>query len=167
MSEPSFIEGVDVETLLAFEEEGYSDEDALALAQGLLVSAVPCLQTIYTDLPSETKTATKYAVLEMAKFIKTDYFNFERATSPFQSETIGSYTYNKMSSAIRKGEQTGVPGFDRAVDLLGPLCELETSGGAITHSTSEKVFKPGYDDFIAERGTVGYSTDLTTWWWSF
>lgn len=149
MSEPSFIEGVDVETLLTFEEEGYSDQDALDLAQGLLEDAVPCLSKIYADLPSADKKMAKYGVLEMAKYIKLDYLNFEAATSPFQSETLGSYTYNKMARSVLAQTATGVPGFDRAVTRLGALCNVDAEGGS--YSTSEQVFAPGYTNYIENR----------------
>lgn len=149
MSEPSYIEGVDVNTFTSFEVEGYTDEEALVLAQGLLERAVPCLATIYPTLSAAERMVAKFAVLEMAKYIKIDYYHFERATSPFQSETIGSYTYNKMARSIQTSTETGVPGFDRAVSDLGALCEMAGDGGS--GATSEQVFKPGYTSFIERR----------------
>ena len=145
------IDGVDADSLQNFEEEGYSDEDALALAQGLLEQAVPCLATMFATLSAADKSVVKFAVLEMAKFIKIDFFNFERATSPFQSETIGSYSYNKMARNVSNSESTGVPGFDRAVTKLSPMCSVDSTSSGLGAGSSEQVFKPGYGDYRASR----------------
>lgn len=159
----SFIDGITPADLEEFEAEGYSDEDAIDLAQGLLEDAVPCLSNIYTDLSVADKKVAKFAILEMAKYIKIDYFNFERSTSPFSHETIGSYSYSKMVKSVAAMESTGVPAFDRAVVILGSLCDLEEggiTGGAV--ATSEIVFAPGYDDFISRREN---GSSATGWHW--
>lgn len=154
------IEGVSPLSLQDFEMEGYSDEDALTLAQGLLASAVPCLSTLYPLMTAGDKLLAKYAVLEMAKYIKIDYFNFERSTSPFQGETIGSYSYNKISSSVGRGEATRVPRFDDAVSRFVGLCEDAGSGVGTTSASSEQVFKPGFDNYMASKK----STTLTSVW---
>lgn len=159
----SFIDGITPADLEAFEAEGYSDEDALDLAQGLLEDAVPCLSNIYTDLSPADKKVAQFAVLEMAKYIKIDYFNFERSTSPFSHEAIGSYSYSKMVKSVASMENTGVPAFDRAVGILGALCDQEGGipGGAV--ATSEIVFAPGYEDFITRREN---GSSATGWHWA-
>lgn len=153
MSSGSFMDGITPFALNEFEEAGYSDEDVLALAEGLLLDAIPCLNSVYPNFTESQKTTIKFAVLEMAKYIKIDYFNFERATSPFQSETIGSYSYSKMAANIKKREDTGVPGFDRAVAQFAGLCSIDSEGGGAS-TTSEQVFKPGYGEFIERREGV-------------
>lgn len=159
----SFIEGITPADLEEFEAEGYSDEDAIDLAQGLLEDAVPCLSTLYIDLSPSDRKVAKFAVLEMAKYIKIDYFNFERSTSPFSHETIGSYSYSKMVKSVAAHESTGVPAFDRAVGILGSLCDQEGGipGGAV--ATSEIVFAPGYEDFISRREN---GSSATGWIWT-
>ena len=148
MSEP-IIGGLDPEALDDFESEGYSNEDALELASGLLYAAIPCLASIESTLtPAQSKIA-KFAVLEMAKYIKIEFSAFDSALSPFQSETIGSWSYSKAASAVSAQQSTGVPGFDRAVELLGGLCSAD--GGSVASVTSEQVFKPGFEFYERKR----------------
>lgn len=149
-----FTEDLFPEDLDTFDSSGYSNADALMLAESLLEDAIPCIETILPTLNAKDKLLAKFAVLEMAKFIQVDFLNFDRATSPFQSETVGSYSYSKMVRAVREGDATNVPGFDRAVSKLAALCE-NTDSGAFS-SSSEVVFQPGYDNFInrRERGQV-------------
>lgn len=162
----SFMDGITPDVLQTFEDEGYSDEEVLLLAQGLLLEAIPCLNSIYEKFTDAQKLTIKFAVLEMAKYIKIDYFNFDRATSPFQSETIGSYTYSKMANNVRLNVHTGVPGFDRAVTQFAGLCDVDGGIGA-AQTTSEQVFKPGYDRFIHARESLGHNDhypNLPTIW---
>ena len=147
-------------TLQNFEENGYSDADALDLASGLLMDAIPCLETIYPTLPSYDQKAAEFAILEMAKYIKIDYFHFERSTSPFASETIGSYSYNKILSNVQNRQSTGVPAFDRAVAKLSGKC---TDAAGITSVSSEQVFTDGYGNFRNKRESRTVSRD--TWWY--
>lgn len=149
MSEPSFIEGVDVDSFQSFEDGGYSDEDALKLAQAHLEEAIPCLHSKYSSLTEAQKLSAKFAVLEMARYIQNTHEDFDRVTSPFQSETLGAYSYNKMAQAIRSQDKTGVPAFDSAVSLLSGLCAEDVDSG--TGSSSEQVFKPGYEDYRKHR----------------
>ena len=142
------LDGVGPYEFTQFEEQGYSDEDALDLAQGLLMEAIPCLGTIYPAFSEAQRKTIKFAVLEMAKYIKIDYFNFERSTSPFQSETIGSYTYSKAAQSVRNGASTGIPAFDRATSQFAELCNADS--GAF-YSSSEQVIRPGFDAYRESR----------------
>lgn len=165
MSELNIV-GTTTTDLTTFESEGYSDTDSLALAQGLLEDAVPCLATLYPDMKESDKLLAKYAVLEMAKYIKIDYFNFERSTSPFQSETIGSYSYAKISSAVQMKALTGVPRFDSAVARFVSLCEdADTTGAGAISASSEEVFTHGYEDYMANKLASGatYPYPLSVW----
>lgn len=151
MSEdPLIIEGVDVDTFQNFEEDGYSDEEALALSQGLLEGAIPCLKSLYSGLSDYQKMIVKFAVMEMAKYLKLHYEDFSKVTSPFQSESIANYSYSKMAASIKAKENTGVPAFDRAVDVIGELCSAEGGTGEF-QVVSETVFQPGYGNFIRRR----------------
>lgn len=162
MSEPSFIEGVDLDSFEQFDAEGYSDEDVLVLAQGLLEDAVPCLKDIYAELSPALKKVAKFAVLEMATYLRNSHENFDAATSPFQSETLGSYSYNKLVRVVSSGENTGIPAFDRAKSLLGALCKVE---GGEASATSEQVFKPGYDKYRQHREMGKQNVFISRWDW--
>ena len=153
------IAGVTSEDLEQFENEGYSDEDALELAKGLLIEAVPCLSSIYNNLSTYHQKMAKYAVLEMAHYLKLEFSNFAQSTSPFQSETIGSYTYSRLAQSVRDKQGTGVHNFDRAVDTLSDLCVDANSGSGSAASTSEQVFKPGF-----ENGNPTITSEPN--WWS-
>lgn len=160
MSE-NYIEGISAIELERFEAEGYTDEDALGLSQSLIEDAIPCLSQVYNTLSARDKKLVQFAVLEMAKFIKIDYFNFERSTSPFQSETIGSYTYNKMVRSVSQRTDTGVPGFDRAVARLADMCgQLDETGGGVFAASSEQVFAPGFHAYRVTRETGWMSPSL-------
>lgn len=148
MSEPVF-DGISSFDLEEFERTGYSDLDALGMSRALLVDAIPCLNSIYPDLTDAQKSLVKYAILEMAKYIKIEFQSFDTALSPFQSETIGSWSYSKASASVKSGQASGVPGFDRAVSLLGGLCSVD--GDGIASVTSERVFQPGIDSYLSDR----------------
>ena len=135
--------------LVNFEQDGYSDEDALEMATSLLKEAVPCLAEKEGDLTDTQRKLVRFGILEMAKYIKIEFSAFDSALSPFQSETIGSWSYSKAASAVSAQQSTGVPGFDRAVELLGGLCSAD--GGSIASVTSEQVFKPGFEYYERKR----------------
>ena len=151
MTDIPFMDEITPLELQDFENNGYSEEDALDMAKGLLLSAVPCLNTLLVSMSNLDKKAIKAAILEMAYYIKIDYYNFERSTSPFTSETIGSYTYSKMSSSVKAGNSTGVPAFDRAVAQFSGLCDVEGGAGGGSYATSEIVVRPGYQTYLNSR----------------
>ena len=139
------------EELDDFRENGYSDQDALDLAQGLLEQAIPCLGDIADSLKDWQKTLVKSAILEMAYYLQLEKQNFEGATSPFQSETQGSYSYSKMSVAVRNKTGTGVANFDRAVDTLASMCDITDDSNGMFAVSSEQVFKSGFDSYRRDR----------------
>lgn len=165
MSDEMYIDGIDVEDLAEFEEEGYSEEDAITLGKGLLLRAIPCLPTIYDSLDEAELLLIKYAILEMAKYLRIEYSNFERATSPFQSETIGSYSYSRLMRSVQAGEETGVPQFDRAVALIGPKCYAEDGSDDVAFATSEQVFQEGFHNRRTTNFDDGYQCN--TWFGRF
>lgn len=153
-----YFDELTVDHLQEFDDHGYTEEEALDMSKGLLTLAVPCLERI-ENLSVSDKAIIKSAVFEMAKYIMVDYLNFEAATSPFQSETIGSYTYSKMMHSVKTQTSTGVPGFDRAVSYFEDLCASLFGGDGINQATSEQVFKPGFDNFLEGRERVNpYNT---------
>ena len=72
------------------------------------------------DYPEDFQLASlaKYGILDMADKIYLSQPYKQTTNSPFQSETIGSYSYSKMSQATKKGDATGVMWFDLAVNKL-------------------------------------------------
>lgn len=160
----SYLDWVTVENFRDFEDSGYTDEEILGMAQLLIEKAIPCLPKIQGKLSGPEKDLIKNAIFEMARYLKNEESNFDQATSPFQSETLGSYSYSKLLSRVKDSKDTGVPAFDRAVDMLSDLC-LEsvdefgnTVSGMFTVS-SERVFQPGYHN---RRNTITHDRD----WWS-
>lgn len=108
-------------------------EQALQRASDLFTIA-----TGITDQPSDLmeQRLVKQAILDMAWFLQDDHENFEAKTSPFSSERIGSYSYVKAQA--QKKLETGVPGFDAAVQYFKDQEE------SIITMDSEWVFLPGY-----------------------
>lgn len=100
-----------------------------ALAQAtLLFQLATDLDTYPTD-PAMTKLA-KNGIMDMADKIYLSQPYREASASPYQSETIGSYSYSKATNAVKKGDATGVLWFDMAVN------KLKASGSGIMSSGS-------------------------------
>jgi hypothetical protein len=78
------------------------------------------LATDRTEYPSDSNLAmlAKNGILEMADKIYLSQPFQEAMASPFQSETIGSYSYSRTVAAVKKGDATGVMWFDLAVNKL-------------------------------------------------
>jgi hypothetical protein len=67
---------------------------------------------------SQLASLSKYGIMDMADKIYLSQPYKEATTSPFQSETIGSYSYSKLTQSVKKGDATGVMWFDLAVNKL-------------------------------------------------
>lgn len=95
----------------------FGDYAAEALTQATLLLV---LATGLTDYPTDTNMAqlAKYGILDMADSIYLSQPYKESISSPFQSESIGSYSYSKMTKSVKRGESTGVTWFDMAVSKL-------------------------------------------------
>ena len=78
------------------------------------------LATGIEDYPENPNLAqlVRYGILDMADKIYLSQPYKEAAASPYQSETIGSYSYSKTIQAVKKGDATGVMWFDLAVNKL-------------------------------------------------
>jgi len=72
------------------------------------------------EYPEDLQLArlAKYGILDMADKIYLSQPYKEASISPFQSETIGSYSYSRLTQAVKKGDSTGVMWFDMAVNKL-------------------------------------------------
>lgn len=88
-----------------------------ALAQATLLFY---LASSIEDYPAEDSLnkLVKYGILDMADKIYLSQPYKEDLASPFQSETIGTYSYSKTVNAVKKGNATGVMWFDLAVSKL-------------------------------------------------
>lgn len=79
---------------------------------------------IATRIPTLPDVATlngrlaKRGILAMAEAIYEGNQYRDLRTSPFKSETIGSYTYLLAEASVLKGIPTGISWFDLAVDRL-------------------------------------------------
>lgn len=92
-----------------------------AIVQALLLFK---LATCLTEWPEDEDMAqlAQFAILSMAENLVLAHEYAGIAASPMQSETIGSYSYSKVSAKVKLGEDTGIAWFDMAVQRLG-VCE--------------------------------------------
>lgn len=88
-----------------------------ALAQATLLFYLATEIDGYPD-DVNLRTLSKYGILSMADKIYLSQPYQEASASPYQSETIGSYSYSRTVAAVKKGDATGVMWFDLAVNKL-------------------------------------------------
>lgn len=106
---------------------------AQALAQATLMFGVV---TKLTALPADADMAqlATNAILEMADRIFLEQPYAATSATPFQSETIGSYSYSKGSDFLTRagsGQKVGLLWWDLALDELTPASAALTDGGSI------------------------------------
>lgn len=113
----------DLSTFTGREINSFGNYAQEALTQASLLLF---LSTNLSEYPEDPQLAmlARYGIMDMADKIYLSQPYVEAAASPFQSESIGSYSYSKMNQAVKKGNNTGVTWFDLAVSRL-------KSGGAI------------------------------------
>ncbi len=73
-------------------------------------------------LAPDAQTLVDFAILSMADAIFLDSQYATVKAAPFNSETIGSYSYSKAAKAIQMGMDTGVMWFDLAIAQLS-VCD--------------------------------------------
>lgn len=118
-----------------------------AYKQALLLFKIgTCLHALPDD---ETDQALAIqGILSMAdQFYLANQYR-EATASPFTSESIGSYNYNKAARQVSRGEDTGVMWFDLAVSRLG---QCDADDGLQMHGGIE-VFE---HDILTVRGSSG------------
>ncbi len=125
----------------------FSGRDAATygmFAQSALAQAALMFQfaTGLTSAPADPDKAqlAMYAILEMADHIVLEQPYAAAAASPFQSETIGSYTYSKGADFRLKassGQKLGLLWWDLAI---AELATADSSAGGITASGSLRGF---------------------------
>lgn len=92
-----------------------------ALRQATLLFSLLTRLTAYPTDPDQAQLATM-AILQMADRIYLEQPNAQIKAGPFQSETIGSYSYSKAAqlaiSASAEGSKTGLIWWDLALQNL-------------------------------------------------
>lgn len=115
---------------------GFADQ---ALAQAALMFSVVTKLADYPDDP-DLRQLAENAILEMADRLLLEQPYIEYANRPFQSETIGSWSYSRSTATtakVQNGSKTGLFWWDVAVD------ELAAPGALIAAHGSIKVDIPG------------------------
>lgn len=107
----------------------FGDFASEALTQATLLFMLATDLDTYPD-DSMLAQLAKNGILDMADNIYLSQPYKESIASPFQSESIGSYSYSKMTKNVKKGDATGVAWFDMAVS------KLRASGSGIGASGS-------------------------------
>lgn len=122
-----------------------------------------------SEMPTDETEAelVRYGILFMADAIYLSQPFHEILSNPFSSESIGSYSYSKASSAVANGLPTGVSWFDMAVNMtsLGrdldlvyggiEILELDAEIGRGHMGRNKKLIKPRKSDEPLEHGWGG------------
>jgi len=126
--------------------------NASAIPQALLLFKLGTCLAAPDGLTDDEKQMVDFAILSMADAIHLVAPYQAAIASPFNSESIGSYSYSKTAKAIQNGLETGIGWFDMALDKLS-VCETLTfmSGGI-------EVFEHGHN--IAGGSLGGQSGNL-------
>jgi hypothetical protein len=142
----------------------YADE---ALAQATLLFYLATDLEEYPENPQLLRLA-KNGILSMADKIYLSQPYQEASASPFQSETIGSYSYSRITAAVKKGDATGVMWFDLAVNKLkgggsgigdsGSIQGMEWDGLAVGPDGRAKIIGAGG----SHQPVSGWAWDIDT-----
>lgn len=121
---------------------GVSERDLDARADMMLQQATDLME-MATGLEAYPAALVGRVMLngikDMAWALLVGLENRAEQFSPFSSERIGSYSYQKAAAAVIQGEATGVPLFDMAI------ASVVKAAGGVASVTSEHVFDPlGY-----------------------
>jgi hypothetical protein len=115
---------------------------------------------IHQDFPNNTLEyrLMRNGIFDMAWFIGTSMEDRDAMFSPFSSERIGSYSYNKSAKAVSMQGDTGIPFFDMAVNFLAGSAASESLGGVSSTSTHVMPDYGWYKD-STDFGPYGYGVD--------
>lgn len=120
-------------------ESSFTSFANVALTQATLMFQTLTKLTAYPDDPDLTQLA-HYAIVEMADRILLEQPYSVVKSSPFQTETIGSYSYSKTtptSKSALQGSRTGLFWWDIAID------ELSVPGSSVIAHGSIAVIPEG------------------------
>ncbi len=113
-------------------EDSFSAFADQALIQATLLFSIVTKREEYPDSEDQEALAIN-AILEMADriYLEQPYATYK--ASPFQSETIASYTYSKGSTVgkARDGQPTGLFWWDLAIDELSLASRSVMSSGSV------------------------------------
>lgn len=101
--------------------------EASAIPQSLLLFKIGTCLASPDDLTSDQQQLVDFAIMSMADAIHLVAPYQTAIASPFNSESIGSYSYSKTAKAIQGGQETGIGWFDMAIDQLS-VCDDIASG---------------------------------------
>lgn len=133
-------------------EASYTDfAESSAIPQALLLFKIATCLASPEDLTPDQNQLIDFAIAAMADHIVLARRYAEASASPFNSESIGSYSYSKTASAVRAGQPTGVGWFDTAV---GELSVCDAQGGDIAFGGIEMFEHDG--KFV--KGALGSNT---------
>lgn len=135
---------------LASFPEGYVTASAFPQAL-LLFKMGTCLASL-DDLTEDQKQLADFAILSMADAIHLSAPYQTVLASPFNSESIGSYSYSRAAQAVSKGLPTGIGWFDIAMQELSVCDALD----GIPMSM-------GIDVFGAAYGVPQQGSGVTRW----
>lgn len=119
-----------------------------ALAQATLMFRIVTKLTAYPDDPDLAQLA-KYAIMELADRLLLEQPFAEILVRPYQSETIGSYTYSRATATVAKvqsGMKTGLFWWDLAVEELTVAGATLVGFGSIKADITE--LKAGADGAV-------------------
>lgn len=141
-----------------------------ALAQATLLFYLATDLESYPE-NSQLEKLAKNGILEMADKLYLGQPYQEASASPYQSETIGSYSYTKLTAAVRKGDATGVMWFDLAVNKLksgrssigasGSIEGMEWDGVEVNSSGRTKII--GGSGTHPSNSLLGYAWNSDQW----
>lgn len=116
-----------------------------AIPQALLLFKIGTCLASPDDLSEDQQQMVDFAILSMADGIHLAQPYQTALASPFNSESIGSYSYSKVAKAVQKGEETGVMWFDLAIDQLSVCDRLNGSfaQGGIEIFENDGIFAGG------------------------
>lgn len=110
-----------------------------ALAQATLLFSVLTKREEYPTDPAGRQLAFN-AIMELADRIYLEQRYSEVKASPFQSETIGSYTYSKAIQSAKNGQHTGLSWWDIAIDELSEVERSLVSSGSLSALERDHVY---------------------------
>lgn len=119
--------------------------EASALPQAILLFKIGTCLASLDDLTADELELSKNGILSMADSIHLVQPYAVAVASPFNSETIGSYSYSKVAAAVSKREETGIMWFDLAINRLSVCDDLSTGmfGGGIEVFEHDAMFTMG------------------------
>lgn len=129
-------------TVDEFDAPAATVEDFLLAAADVLV-----LSTGLNYVPEPDTSLgrmVKRGIMDLAWWIGTNTDSKDEIYSPFSSERIGSYSYQKATQAATKGDDTGVYFFDLALKYLLESLSERNGLGAITYGSEDIFAGPQY-----------------------